>query len=1349
MSGPRGVGRRGGGRRAVGRRAGAAVPSYFALVAVIAAIATAQESPPVAGHDGVDSTGVSGAAVDSGAVYDAPADSAAQTYGPPSDRRLARPQRQASWIRADAFIDRLVDGESVAFLYGNVYIDRDSVVVRADSAHVYRDRQVAKLYANVQMRSGKGRLAAREADYYRDTGDADFRGDVRVWEGDIQATSTLGELRESTQLMRLFGDAVLIAPEFTVRADTLARDRRQLYGEAFGQVRIIDPEAATLVTGRHARYAEDGSWARVDRDPALVTRQEGGTPIRSVARDMHFFRTEERVVMIDSVQIRQGLTLATADTAVVLGRERMLLTGNPEVSLGNDSRMRGDRISFYYRGGELERAILLGSARMEDSGPDSLAALYAGLPQIESIEGDSISIDFADGEIRTTTVVGSGHSVYVPLDVEDEIAFNEVQGDTIVLGFAKGKVRTVDVRGSMTGVYHFARLDKLHGPDPDSLGTTLPGRGAPADTAEVSAPPPAGAAGDSLGAAAAGDSLGAAAVGDSLGAAALDSLVGAVVDSAAAPGRLGPPWDFAGRQETVNYSGHAVSFDLREMTINVKEKAELVYGTMKLNADEVQLDTRTRELYAQGKPILQDKETIVGERMGYDFANRTGAVREGVTTFDGYYYVGDEIHRYPDGSVKIESGKMTSCDLDEPHYHFWSDRMKLRLGDQVVAAPVVMKVGHVPVFALPFYFKSLKEGRRSGILFPNFNFGWSQREGRYIRDFGYYWATNDYTDFVFEVDYNERRELGWRINNRYNKLYSFDGSVGYSRRQTFGDQQDLREWRLNWSHSQPKLFDEYQFRASVDMASQTLSRSDLNANVGRDVVDSEIKSTAYLSRNFGFVNASLNLDRTQQVNAADDDPLTNKQLHQFTAPSLNLSVRQITLAPALKPGHKGSFLGDLARNTYLSQGYSARQALVKYETSDQRSLNARGNWGLTVRPPRIGPFNPSFGSSGSLDWQRQDFGGARFIRQTVPDHPDSVVGFYAPVDSVYDRSTPAMSFNAGATTTLYGVFPVRVGPLRAIRHTLSAGASMSYRPRLGDRQQPGESYSFNVGNRFDAKYAAAGAARDTAETLKKLDGFLDWTMSSGYSPRASSRQQWSPISSSLTVRPGSNQNLSVKMTNTIDPYVWAITQTSLSYAFRFQGRLDTGWSGVERSTRRSDAIDRLGAAGGDSLAALADSLARAAADSLADPFADPAVDGFTGGLSPTFDQPGESGQIKNDPTDGGRFLPWALSGSLSYNHNRGASANLSITTNLTRDWQFMYTTSVDLDERTMNRQEYRLQRDLHCWRLEFNRIVSAVDSQFGFRFYLKAIPELKLTQGKEDLMGSASGLAGNALMGGF
>jgi hypothetical protein len=117
------------------------------------------------------------------------------------------------------------------------------------------------------------------------------------------------------------------------------------------------------------------------------------------------------------------------------------------------------------------------------------------------------------------------------------------------------------------------------------------------------------------------------------------------------------------------------------------------------------------------------------------------------------------------------------------------------------------------------------------------------------------------------------------------------------------------------------------------------------------------------------------------------------------------------------------------------------------------------------------------------------------------------------------------------------------------------------------------------------------------------------------------------------------------------------------------------------------------------------------------------------------------GQGARDLTEGGRYLPFQTSGSLSYSYlnatgDRRASASVSLRANLSRYWEFNYQTSFDLVTGAALRQQYTLGRDLHCWRLEFNRTVSAVDSQFGFRVYLKAIPSLKFTRGREDYMGS-------------
>jgi hypothetical protein len=688
---------------------------------------------------------------------------------------------------------------------------------------------------------------------------------------------------------------------------------------------------------------------------------------------------------------------------------------------------------------------------------------------------------------------------------------------------------------------------------------------------------------------------------------------------------------------------------------------------------------------------------------------------------------------------------MTSCDREDPHYHFWSQNMKMRPEDKVVAAPVVMRVGHMPVFALPFYYKSLKSGRQSGILFPSFDFGWSSREGRYIRDFGYYWATNDYMDFIFEGDYNENSDLGFRIQNRYVKRYAFNGGIDWSRRIGLRET-DTNEWQLRWNHNQPTLFDDYQFRADVKLASTTLTGNDLTGANDRDIVSGQLNSNVYVSRNFAWGSSSLSASRREFTNAEDEtDPTSNNQIYTMTLPSASLRFRQITLAPQLKGGRKGSFLGNALRKTDFSHDYAVNADYVGRELVDETRYNARANWGLTVRPDRIGFVNLSFSANAGQSWERQEFAGRRWVAD--PDDPDG--GFFADADSVFEDTTPSLGFRTGAGTKLYGVFPVRVGRLQALRHTLSFNAGWSVNPAIPGRQDYRTSYSFSLGNRFDLKYLSA--VDDTTLQEKKLDGVVDWNLNTGYNPKAARDRQWSDITSSLTVKPGQSRYLKLQVSNSIDPYTLALKSTRFNYGLSFRGRLDVGEVAEVEEAPRSEALDRLGI----DLVAQADTLGQA--EGLDPDEAremeyeqDLLFDGERSSFDDMYNKPGrqERGDTR-DPTEGGRYIPFDVNASMSYRYSNldrttTASGNLSLNTNVTKNWEFRYQASFDLVSGAAIRQQYSLHRDLHCWRIEFNRTISNLDSQFGFRIYLKSIPALKFARGREDYMGSLSGGLGGS-----
>ncbi len=1258
---------------------------------------------------------------------------------------------------ANRYIDRVVNGERISYLLGDVFIDRDSLTAACDTARYYRDRELYEFIGSVVLIQDGAVLTCRHGFYRRLVGESDFYGDVRLTESEVIGTGRRGQSREYGRFFHLIEDALLVTPDYTVRGDTISRDRRDGTGEAFGNVRIIEPGSQNLVTGDHAFFDGEADLAEVDRNPVMTSREAGGDLLTSKAGVMRFYRKENKVVMVDSVLIRQGQTRAVADSAVAFGREHMVLMGNPSVSMSSTNTMVGDRIEFFYLKGKLDRVILIGSAHMEDSTPDSLAALYKGLPRMDVIEGDSINIRFVDDEIDQTVVVGAAHSIYTPMDLNDEVATNDVYGDTITIDFRNRRVNRVHVVGNMTGSYRFAKLAAMR----DMLGksdrlTDMLRRSASDSTAFADS---LYAAGVDSGRVAMADSL-IIAHADSLvslmgmrnlfepggrpdqAADTIDSLMTAALDSLASAGydTSSSGLDFLANAEDVKYTGGSVVFEMEKKSIDIRTNGVLEYGTMKLTADHINLDTVDRELYAEGDPLIEDSEDIAGYQMGYDFENRTGAVRQGVTTFDGYFYVGEEITRFPDSTLKICNSRMTSCDLEEPHYHFWADKMKMRMGDKVVAKPMVLKVGNVPIFALPFFFKTLKTGRQSGILFPSFDFGWSSREGRYIRDFGYYWATNEYMDFVFEADYNERRDFGYRLSNRYVKRYSFNGGVDYSRKVSLRED-ERKEWQFRWNHNQPNLFDDYKFRADVKMASTTLSSNDLAGGSDRDVVSGEMKSSVYISRNFSFLSTSLDASRKEFTNVEDDDPTTDGRLYNMTLPSMSFNFREFALAKPLRGGNKGSFVGNLARNTSFKQGYNFKLDQSGYELHDSKNYNAGGNWALTLRPPRMSIFNVSFSSSANQSWSRTSSVGREFFAET-----DTTDAFFEDFDEFEENTNTSLRFSAGVGTNLYGLFPINMGRLKTLRHTLRLNSSYSLTPGLANgRQTHGTSIGLSMNNRFDLKYLAGDA--DSTLTEEKLDGLLDWNLSTSYSPKREAGDRWGNISSSMTIKPGKSKVLRLKVSNSINPKNLALLTTRFNYGLSFSGRADVGAVPEPPQRRRNEKIAQLGA----DLSAPVDSL-QYDDENLDQGYEENPEEFFDGEESSFYDfydRQGRGGEVdKDDPTEGGRYIPFNLNASFSYSYNnlaheRRASGNLGVRATLTRTWQFNYTGSFDLVTGAPTRQQYGLKKDLHCWALEFNRTVSNVNSEFGFRIYLKSIPALKFTRGQEGNMGNLGSDFGN------
>src|SRR5690242_12542369 len=149
------------------------------------------------------------------------------------------------------------------------------------------------------------------------------------------------------------------------------------------------------------------------------------------------------------------------------------------------------------------------------------------------------------------------------------------------------------------------------------------------------------------------------------------------------------------------------------------------------------------------------------------------------------------------------NGAYSTCDLPSPHYHFSARWMKIYLKDKLVAKPVVFYIKHVPILALPFWVFPIKPGRHSGFLFPQFQLGFSNRAGEFLRNAGYYWAPNDYTDFTASGDYYQA-EPSWvmRGEANYKLLYRLDGNLQGSYAKDENPAARRVDWDFTANHAQ-------------------------------------------------------------------------------------------------------------------------------------------------------------------------------------------------------------------------------------------------------------------------------------------------------------------------------------------------------------------------------------------------------------------------------------------------------------------------------------------------------------------------------------------------------------------
>jgi hypothetical protein len=442
-----------------------------------------------------------------------------------------------------------------------------------------------------------------------------------------------------------------------------------------------------------------------------------------------------------------------------------------------------------------------------------------------------------------------------------------------------------------------------------------------------------------------------------------------------------------------------IRYSARDSIFNdLKKKQVHLYGDAKIQMDEVNMtagyilvDMNTNEIsasYAYDKdsnkvefPTFTDgSETVTAHKLRYNINTKKGYLEELSIKQDEFYFHMGIAKRHPNDEIHLRQGRLTTCDLEEPHYHFQLSKGVVVPNERIVTGPMNLWVKGIPTpFGLPFaLLPTNQKERTSGLLFPEFvplsQYGFG------FQNLGYYIPINDNLQTSLYANLYSRGSWGLRNDLDYSKRYGFSGrlSVGFQQfRSGFPENSNSNKVSVNWSHrKEPKSNPFWNFSSSVNFISDNTTKNNLDP-INQEYFNNSFNSDININRLFPGkpLTTGMKLSMRQSSTAKSISlisPVFNanltrvfpfKNLFKVTNKEWKKTIARIGLTYNLEAQNRSNF-GD----TLLSQGDFQRIS-DQFLNGISQSAALQTTFGLIGNTIKI---NPSINYGNKINFQQVD-----------------------------------------------------------------------------------------------------------------------------------------------------------------------------------------------------------------------------------------------------------------------------------------------------------------------------------------------------------------------------------------
>lgn len=182
----------------------------------------------------------------------------------------------------------------------------------------------------------------------------------------------------------------------------------------------------------------------------------------------------------------------------------------------------------------------------------------------------------------------------------------------------------------------------------------------------------------------------------------------------------------------LRFSADHMDYEASTSSFHLKGHVLILESTRTIKGDEIWVDTTRRSGRSEGLLYVEDGAGAVASEKGGDFDFESGSGHLYKTSAGHGFWRVHAREAEITGHKKLDylSANFTSCDVVPPHYHLHARRLTVVSGSHFAARNVVFYLGPVPLFYVPYMYKSLG---REPKLHMKFQPGYDRRNGAYLK----------------------------------------------------------------------------------------------------------------------------------------------------------------------------------------------------------------------------------------------------------------------------------------------------------------------------------------------------------------------------------------------------------------------------------------------------------------------------------------------------------------------------------------------------------------------------------------------------------------------------------------